>query len=152
MTPLPPHATATTKTAHALTTAFGPGYYARQQLPITLTDRSEPEPDVLVVPGTPDDYATRHPGPRDARVLVEISDTTLRLDQGRKLKAYARSGIPEYWIVNLPECRLQVYREPAASGYRSVASFSEGESVSPLAAPHAAVAVTSLLPPLAVSG
>jgi len=151
MTPLPPHATAMSKTAHALTAAFGPGYYARQQLPVTLTDQSEPEPDVLIVPGTPDDYAARHPGPGDARLLVEISDTTLRLDQGRKQRAYARSGILEYWIVNLPERRLQVYRDPAESGYRRVASFSEGESVAPLAAPGASVSVAGLLPPAIAS-
>ena len=123
-----------------------PGHHIRQQLPITLNDLSEPEPDVLVVPGTPDDYAARHPGPSDARLLVEISDTTLRMDQGRKQRAYARAGIPEYWIVNLSARRLQVYREPTEAGYQSVASYSEGESVAPVAVPHSLVSVAGLLP------
>jgi Uma2 family endonuclease len=152
MTTQPPHATALSKTAQALMVVFGVGCYIRQQLPITLNEQSEPEPDVLVVPGTPDDYATRHPGPSDARLLVEISDTTLRMDQGRKQRAYARASIPEYWIVNLPARRLQVYREPTAAGYQSVASYSVGESVAPLAAAQALVSVESLLPTVVVSG
>ena len=152
MSPPPPCAASVSKTAHLLTTAFGPGYHIRQQLPITLNDQSEPEPDVLVVPGTPDDYATRHPGPSEARLLVEISDTTLRMDQGRKLRAYARACIPEYWIVNVPARRLQVYREPVEAGYQSVAYYSEEESVTPLAAPHATISVAGLLPPVVVQG
>ena len=152
MTPLPPHATAMSKTAHVLATAFGPGCYVRQQLPITLNDHGEPEPDVLVVPGTPDDYATRHPGPSDVRLLVEISDTTLRLDQGRKQKSYARAGIPEYWVVNLPARRLHVYREPTETGYQSVTYFGEKESVAPLAAPDASISVAGLLPPVVLPG
>jgi Uma2 family endonuclease len=148
MGPQPPHATAVSKTAHVLATAFGPGCYARQQSPITLHDQSEPEPDVLIVPGTPDDYAARHPGPQDALLLVEISDTTLRLDQGRKQRAYARAGIPEYWVVNLTVRRLHVYREPTGSGYRSVTHFGEEESIAPLAAPDSLVCIASLLPPM----
>jgi Uma2 family endonuclease len=152
MTTQPPHATALSKTAQALMVVFGFSCYIRQQLPITLNEQSEPEPDVLIVPGTPDDYATRHPGPNDVRLLVEISDTTLRMDQGRKQRAYARAGIPEYWIVNLPARRLQVYREPTEAGYQSVAFYTEGESVAPLAAPNALVPVAGLLPTAVAPG
>src|SRR5437899_8436970 len=94
----PPHATVLTMTAVALGKAFGSGYYVRQQLPLVLNDESEPEPDLVVVPGTPLDYAARHPTAADARLAVEVSDSTLRLDPHAKLRAHARSGIPAYWL------------------------------------------------------
>src|SRR5438552_7676525 len=89
----PPHANAVLRTTRVVGTAFGPGYHPRPQLPLILGLRSEPEPDVAVVVGTEDDYATRNPSAVDARLVVEISDTTLRLDRKRKLAAYARAGI-----------------------------------------------------------
>jgi Uma2 family endonuclease len=144
----PPHATSVLLGARALTTAFGPGHLVRQQLPLILTTTSEPEPDLLVVPGTPIDYLSSHPKPADLRLLVEISDTTLRLDRTRKLSAYARAGIPDYWLLNLPERRLEVYRDPSGSRYRSVTIYREEEVVALLAAPDAAIRVADLLPPL----
>ena len=86
----------------------------RAQLPIIVDDYSIPEPDIAVVPGGPLDYLESHPD--TAALLAEISDTTLRTDQGSKLKIHARSGLPEYWIVNLNERQLEVYREPSAGG------------------------------------
>ena len=55
------HYAAIVKTAMALVTAFGPGWYVRTEGPIGLDDDSEPEPDVAVVPGHPDDYSRAHP-------------------------------------------------------------------------------------------
>ncbi len=89
------HATAVTLVAEALRTIFGPGATVRVQLPFCLDDRSEPEPDVAVVPGNPRDYRDAHPS--RALLVCEVSDTTLAYDRGRKLAAYARAGIPEYW-------------------------------------------------------
>jgi Uma2 family endonuclease len=143
----PPHATAIADTARALEQAFGSGYYARQQLPLILTARSEPEPDIVVVPGTPRDYLTGHPTAAQARLVVEVADTTLRLDRKRKLEAYARSGILEYWIENLPGRQLEVYRDPSGSRYQSITVYSEQEAIVPLAAPQSLVQVADLLPP-----
>jgi Uma2 family endonuclease len=143
----PPHATVLTMTAVALGKAFGSGYYVRQQLPLVLNDESEPDPDLVVVPGTPLDYAARHPTAADARLVVEVSDSTLRLDQHGKLRAYARSGIPEYWIENLPQRRLEVYRDPSGQRYRSIAFHNEPESIAPVAAPQSLIRVADLLPP-----
>jgi Uma2 family endonuclease len=142
-----PHAFGVTRAARMVGDAFGSGHYARQQLPLILNDRSEPEPDVVLVVGADSDYAHRHPEARDARLVVEIADTTLRFDRGRKRAAYARSGIPEYWIVNLPERQIEVYRDPSGSRYRSITLYGEGEAVAPLAAPLAAMPVRDLLPP-----
>jgi Uma2 family endonuclease len=144
----PPHAAGIELAARAVATAFGTGYYVRHQLPLTLSTWSEPEPDVLVVPGSPGDYAARHPSAADVRLLIEVSDTTLRLDRKRKQAAYARAGIPEYWILNLPARRLEVYRDPSGSRYRSVTFYADQEEVTPLAAPQSPVRVVELLPPL----
>lgn len=143
----PPHATGVALTANALDKAFGPDYYVRQQLPLVLNDESEPEPDLVTVPGTPLDYAAHHPRAADARLVVEVSDTTLRFDRKNKLQAYARSGIPEYWIENLPARQLEVYRDPSGLRYQSVTFYNEQETVTPLAAPHGSVRVADLLPP-----
>src|SRR5256712_12450804 len=77
-----PHYTAIRKTAKALETAFGPGWEVRTEGPIGLDDESEPEPDVAVVPGAPDDYARAHPS-RPA-LTVEVAESSLALDRQRK--------------------------------------------------------------------
>lgn len=109
------HATAVTLVAEVLRTLFGPGATVRVQLPFCLDDNSEPEPDVAVVPGNPRDYRDAHPS--RARLICEVSDTTLAYDRGRKLAAYARAGIPEYWILDLTAETLEVCRKPEHSGY-----------------------------------
>jgi Uma2 family endonuclease len=144
----PPHATGIQRTARQLQLAFGATTLVRQQLPLFLHKRSQPAPDLLVVTGTIEDYEVEHPRASDVLLLVEIADTTLRFDRGRKLKAYARFGIPEYWIVNLPDRRLEVYRDPAGPAYQSVTLNSEEEVVAPLRAPDAAIRVGDLLPSL----
>jgi Uma2 family endonuclease len=122
------HATAVTLVAEALRTIFGPGATVRVQLPFCLDDRSEPEPDVAVVPGNPRDYRDAHPS--RALLVCEVSDTTLAYDRGRKLAAYARAGIPEYWILDLTAETLEVCRKPAHSGYAQRWTVTEDERIS----------------------
>src|SRR5207244_2898413 len=97
----PPHAEGILGVVDALGPAFGPGYHVRPQLPLILDDGSEPEPDVAVVVGTRRDYGAESPRVAHVRLVVEVADTTLRFDRGRKQRAYARAGILEYWILNL---------------------------------------------------
>ncbi len=78
--------------------------------------------------------------------MVEVSDDSLGRDRSVKQRPYARCGIPEYWIVALPDARLEIYRDPAGDGYRTVLSLGAGETVAPLARPAAAIAVADLLP------
>lgn len=147
MTQNAPHALAILSAVEVLAAAFGAGNHVRPQMPLILDDESEPQPDVLVVAGTRFDYLASHPKPENVRLLVEVSDTTLRFDRGRKQRAYARAGVPEYWVLNLLHRQLEVYRNPAGSRYRSVTGYSEQETVTPLAAPHATLRVADLLPP-----
>ena len=135
----------------ALRTAFGAGWEVRGQGPLALDDESEPEPDLAVVPGSFRDYQTRHPS-RPA-LVVEVSETSLALDRDHKGSLYARAGVADYWIVNLPERVVEVYRDPESDvaapfgwRYRSVAVLGRGASVSPLALPAARVRLADLLP------
>jgi Uma2 family endonuclease len=107
----PPHRAATKLTRNALEEIVPEGWYVDGQEPITLED-SEPEPDVVVVQGNTRDYLDRHPGSQDLALVVEIADSTLERDRTSKKRLYARAGIPVYWIVNLPEEKLEVYTEP----------------------------------------
>jgi Uma2 family endonuclease len=146
-----PHYTAIRKTANALEVAFGPGWYVRMQGPIGLDDDSEPEPDVAVVPGTPDDYARAHPS--RAVLTVEVAQSSLALDRRHKGSLYARAGLTDYWVLNLVDRVLEVYRVPVADsaapfGWR----YAEREvldafaRVTPLATPRSSVSVSQLLP------
>src|SRR6266853_670905 len=87
----------------ALESAFGPGYWVRTQGPINLGATSEPEPDIAVVAGKPRDYRAH---PNAALLVVEVSDTTLAYDRGRKASLYASASIADYWIVNLIDRQL----------------------------------------------
>jgi Uma2 family endonuclease len=82
--------------------------------PITLA-AGEPEPDVVVARGSIRDYSSRHPGPSDIALVIEVSDTTLSFDRSQKAREYAASGIREYWIVNLVDRQIEVHRYPQAS-------------------------------------
>ena len=145
------HATAISLTGDALRTAFGAGHHVRTQLPLALDLYSEPDPDVTVVLGGPRDYRLAHP--TMALLIVEVADATLRHDRKRKGSLYARAGVPEYWIVNLLDLRLEVNRDPvpvtgARYGweYQTVRHYASEQEVTPLGASHARIAVRDLLP------
>jgi Uma2 family endonuclease len=108
----PPHRLATRLTYKALEGLVPAGWYVDAQEPVTLED-SEPEPDVMVVRGDPRHYRDRHPGPADLALVVEVADTTLERDRTSKKGVYARAAIPVYWILNLPDGRLEVYTDPS---------------------------------------
>jgi Uma2 family endonuclease len=141
-----PHATAARLVELALGAVFTIGFDIRSQKPLSLSQETEPEPDIAVVRGQPRDYVESHP--TTAVLVVEVSDTTLAYDRGRKSVLYARAGIPEYWVLNLPELLLEVYRDPdaAAGEYRVISRYSGGETVSPLGVPSAQIAISDLLP------
>src|SRR5438876_341374 len=105
-----PHTTAVELTAEALRAAFGVGWAVRSQGPVALDDESEPEPDVVVVPGTLRDYRAEHPS--SAALLVEVSASSLRFDRQYKGSVYARAGVADYWIVNLVDHVVEIYRDP----------------------------------------
>ena len=115
------------------------------QNPLRLDDHSEPEPDVMLLKPSPDDYTRRHPQPADVFLLVEVSDSTLELDQSEKIPAYGRAGVPEVWIVNLHDEVIEVYRELHFTGYGSKTVLCAGDQAKPRAFPDVAVDVAELL-------
>ncbi|HEY3109905.1 MAG TPA: Uma2 family endonuclease [Chloroflexota bacterium] len=148
-----PHMVATTLAAEALRDAFGRGFHVRVQGPMTLAGPTEPEPDVAVVEGSPNDYLASHPS--NAAVVVEVAASSLAADRSEKSSLYARAGIPDYWIVNLVHRQLEVRHDPIALpsaplgfAYRATTILLPGESVRPLARPDAEIAVDALLPRL----
>src|SRR5262249_2923372 len=129
----------------------GDGWFVQTQSPLTLDVRSEPEPDICVVRGSPRDYVDAHP--TRAALIVEVALAGLTVARRRKAIAYARAGIADYWIVNLVYRVLAVHREPARPGparrrwgYLSIEVLAPAATVVPLAAPGSSIPIADLLP------
>ena len=142
------HAAIVAHVAQVLAAAFGPAWHPRLHSPLAIDDDSEPEPDVATVAGAPRDYARSHP--TTAALVVEVADSSLRLDRRLKAGLYARAGLADYWIVNLVEGVLEVHRDPARVSragwrYRSVETLRPPAQVAALGAPGALIPVADLL-------
>lgn len=128
----PPHDVSLDLCQDAFRAILPPGWRLRGQSAVT-TAESEPEPDYAIVPGSARDYLQRHPGPEDAAVVVEISDSTLADDRSMKKRIYARAGVRVYWIVNVVDRQIEVYTGPTgpceSPTYRSRRDYKEGEAV-----------------------
>ena len=145
------HATGVSLVEIALRRAWGENALVRTQLPLALDPTSEPEPDVAVVAGLPRDYRDAHPS--RALLVVEVADASLAFDRGIKASTYARAGIADYWVLNLVDEQLEIYRHPERSTdappgwrYAHVEHFGRGASVAPLARPDVVIALADLLP------
>ncbi|HMP84223.1 MAG TPA: Uma2 family endonuclease, partial [Verrucomicrobiota bacterium] len=114
------------------------------QDPVHLDEYSEPQPDLMLLKPSPDDYTSRHPVPEDVFLLIEVCDSSLEIDREEKLPAYGRAGVRECWILNLPAKTLEVYREPHFTGYGSSATLRAGDKASPLAFADVSVDVGEL--------
>ncbi|MCI0545836.1 MAG: Uma2 family endonuclease [Candidatus Rokubacteria bacterium] len=145
------HATAVGAADDALRAVLPRGWIVRAQMPVALDEDSEPEPDLALVPGERVDYRDAHPI-RPA-LAVEVADSSLAFDREQKGSLYARAGIPDYWIVNLIDRTLEVYRDPGpdpaapyGSRYQSLERLAPPATVALLALPAARIAVGDLLP------
>lgn len=112
----PAHADAVRRLAERFIRDLPRDQQTRVQSPLALSDDSEPEPDIAVVPAG--DYRQAHP--RSALLIVEVSDTSLDKDRGVKTALYATAGVPEFWLVNLPERIVEVHRQPSAGRYDTI--------------------------------
>ncbi|MGF1514348.1 MAG: Uma2 family endonuclease [Elainellaceae cyanobacterium] len=119
-------------------------YRVRVAKPITITETgSEPEPDIALVRRQA--YRQQHPVPADVFLVIEFAQSSLAKDTEEKRQAYAAAGIQDYWVVDLRNAQVLVYRQPSAGDYQSEQSLRQG-SIAPLAFPDVQVAVTDLLP------
>lgn len=107
----------------------------RVQNPIRLDQRSEPEPDLALVQSTEDDYKTRHPGPEDALLVIEVAETSFAFDRDIKRPVYAEAGIPEFWIIDLKRDQVHVYRDPETDRYREHSTHGPGDQLRVSTAP-----------------
>ncbi|HEX5415878.1 MAG TPA: Uma2 family endonuclease [Chloroflexota bacterium] len=146
MTPQDPrHATAIVVGLEALQSAIGREYHVRVQLPLALGAASEPEPDLAVIHGPRRAFATNHP--TGAALVVEVAESSLAYDRERKSAAYSQAEIPEYWIVNLVDQLLEVYRDPRPGiGYATRLLYGTADEIAIEAIPGARVAVREIFP------
>jgi Uma2 family endonuclease len=152
MSPIGPlHASVVTHVRRVLEQRF-PGHHVRDQQPIDAAEDSEPEPDLAVVQGQPLDYAEAHP--KRAVLIVEVADWSLAYDRGPKASRYAASGVPDYWVMNLPTRQVEVFRDPRpdatqafGAGYASHTIATIDDTLTPLAMPNVTIPVRDLFPP-----
>jgi len=142
----PLHASVTAQVSDALHEAIGIRAAIRVQSPLVTSGRSVPEPDIAVVSGRHADYVNAHPS--TALLVVEVADTSLVQDRLTKAGIYAAAGIPEYWIVNVRDDRVEVLRTPdqAAAQYAESTIAARGERIDLISLRGVSVAVDDLLP------
>lgn len=127
----PPHARCVARLVRIILRIIPETYEFLSQLPITLPT-SEPEPDIVVAQGPEERYDDAHPGPGDVAMVIEVSDSTLEFDRGPKLFIYAAARLPVYWIVNIPDRRVEVYTNPRAGRrptYRTRTTYRRGSKI-----------------------
>jgi len=144
----PPHVIASEALRDELLTLIPPGWRLTIEAPIRIPDYDEPEPDLAIVRGKREDYQDRHPGPSDVGILIEVAQTSLDRDRGEKLLAYARGGVPVYWIVNLVDRQIEVYTGPTDAGYQNRAILTSTEHVHVIISENETgrIAVSAILP------
>lgn len=146
MSPIGPwHAGVVNRLNHRFVTGLGDRAVVHVQNPTGLDTHSEPQPDLMLLKPRGDFYGTAHPGPEHALLLVEVSDTSLAHDRGRKLRLYARTGVAEVWIVNRQADAIEVFREASREGYRQSLRRGRGEDVAPAALPDFRLPVNDIL-------
>jgi len=126
------------------------GCHVRSQLPVTLSDVDEPEPDLAIVKGAPGDFADRHPGPADVVAVIEVADSSVAFDRTTKQRLYSVAGIAAYWIVNIPEDRIEVLEDPRPEERRYARRLDVGRggiARLPLTPDGLDVAASEILPP-----
>ncbi|MGK7942212.1 MAG: Uma2 family endonuclease [Crocosphaera sp.] len=141
------HTVATRRIAKLLGTLLNNQANIYTQDPITLNDYSEPEPDIIAVIQDPLDYFEHHPTPTDIYLIIEVADSNLDYDLSVKSQAYAKSNIRDYWVLDVNERQLNVFREPSQKGYKQRFILTEKEEVNLLRFPQIYLSVESIFPP-----
>jgi Uma2 family endonuclease len=123
------HTVSTTRLLKKLLSLIEERAIVRCQEPITLPNNSEPEPDIVIARLRSDDYIDSHPSSADIILVIEVADSTIQFDRETKAPIYAAAGISEYWIFNLIDERLEIYRQPEGSIYTSIQIITPPQSV-----------------------
>jgi Uma2 family endonuclease len=140
----PIHAAIVTNIAEFWYPMIGKLATVRVQMPITLGDLSEPEPDIVLARRYAHGYREKHPSTEDIWLLIEVADSSLTYDQETKIPLYAKYGIQEVWIVEVKNTWIKVYQEPTIQGYAKIECFELGEQITPLAFPKIQIKVDEI--------
>lgn len=143
----PPHSAMTQWAAVNLRDALADRALIRVQEPIRLSQLSEPEPDLAIVSPDPNDYSLRHPGPADILLIIEVSSSTLAYDPGPKSQLYAESQIPEYWILDIQNMQVLVFRDPEETYYRQIETVQLWQNLKMITFPEVSFLAEYLFPP-----
>jgi Uma2 family endonuclease len=141
-----PHAYFSSTAGEYLMQKLGQRAMVRPAKPITLSDHSEPEPDLAIVKRLGREYLSHHPYPENIFWLIEYSESSLEKDLELKRKLYASENIPEYWVVDIKLRQLVVFSEPQAGDYTTQATFTSGVLCSQ-AFPDVEIAVHEIVSP-----
>jgi Uma2 family endonuclease len=138
------HMVAVNRLTRFLVTAVGNRGVVSVQNPVRLDRGSEPQPDITILRPGADDLGAPIPSPSDVLLLIEVADSSLQEDRDEKAPLYAASGVSEYWIVNLVDHSVEVYRRPEADRYLVVRKVGPGSEVDIAMLPHVRVPVSLL--------
>ncbi len=141
------HTVATRRTTKLLENLLNNQAAIYTQDPITLNDYSEPEPDIIVVIPDSLDYFEHHPNPSDIHLIIEVADSSLDYDLTVKSQAYAKSSIIDYWVLDVNNRRLNIFREPTSEGYTNCFILKEEEEINLLKFPQISLSIQAMLPP-----
>lgn len=138
-----PHASAVQALTKAFVLALAPDERAevRVQLPFALSDDSEPEPDIAAVPFS--EYRDAHPD--KAFLIIEVADSSVDDDRGFKAREYAIAGVPEYWVVNIPDDVIEVHTDIVGGRYTRITPYRHGQTISPVAFADVSIRVDDVL-------
>jgi Uma2 family endonuclease len=141
-----PHATSVSLSVKFANGIAGKSNHVRCQLPLSVDEWSEPEPDVAIVVGDERQYSSGHP--TTAELVIEVADSSLELDRDVKSVLYATANVKEYWVVDVNKRCVEVFREPdkTAGVYQSRRMFAKGEKLSAIGRTDIEIAVSELLP------
>jgi Uma2 family endonuclease len=140
------HTLSTRKLFKQLLALIGDRADVQSQDPITLPNNSEPEPDIVIARLRLDDYANSHPSPADIILVIEVADSSIKFDRDTKAPLYAAAGISEYWIVNLIDNHLEIYRQPEGSIYTSIQIVTPPRSINLPQFPETVVQIGDFFP------
>jgi Uma2 family endonuclease len=139
------HASVVLRLTELFILTFRDGAMVGPQNPVTLSDDSEPQPDLTLVRRRPDFYDAGLPGPDDIFLAVEVADSSVAYDRRVKVPLYGRRGIPETWLIDLNRGTITIYQDPGPTGYGTSRVVRRGEQVAPLAFPDRVLPVVQIL-------
>ncbi len=138
------HAGYADKLLWILSRRVGDAAVLRVQYPVRLSHYSEPVPDMALVRPRPDFYTSAHPDPGDVLLLIEVAESSVEYDRGVKATVYARSGVREFWLIDLGQEAVEVYRAPTPQGYRETQTVRRGGRLTIEALPTVGLSVDEI--------